>query len=279
MIKRTFLVTLFCFQAVGLAEEKSEEGYRLVWSDEFENVGRPDAAKWTFEEGFVRNRELQWYRPQNAFCENGMLIIEGRKERAPNPNHEKGSKNWKKSREFIEYTSACVTTRGLHSWQYGRFEIRARIPAGNGLWPAIWTLGIKGQWPNNGEVDILECYKGKILANACWGTEKPFIPKWDGSSKPLTAFKDPKWLEKFHIWRMDWDEKEIKLYVDDILLNTVDLTKTLNAKGDPKNPFQQPHYLLLNLAIGGNAAGDPKGTSFPIRYEIDYVRIYQKSKR
>lgn len=253
------------------------EGYRLVWSDEFEKDGRPNPANWVFEEGFVRNRELQWYQPQNAFCEGGVLIIEGRKERAPNPNYEKGSKDWKKAREYIDYTSACVTTQGRHSWQFGRFEIKARIKSSAGLWPAIWTLGVEGEWPNNGEVDILECYKGQIIANACWGTDKPYTPKWDGSSRPLASFKDPQWEEKFHIWRMDWDEKEIKLYVDNILLNTIDLTKTLNPKGKPKNPFLQPHFLLLNLAIGGDAAGDPKGTKFPSRYEVDYVRIYQKT--
>lgn len=279
-IKPIVCLVLVCLPALLPAQGTPDAPYRLVWADEFEKAGRPDPANWVFEEGFVRNQELQWYQQPNAFCENGLLIIEGRKERRPNPTYVKGSKDWKKGRETIEYTSACVTTQGKHSWKFGRFEIRAKIKSSAGLWPAIWTLGVEGQWPNNGEVDIMECYKGQILANACWGTAKDWTAKWDDSKKPISSFNDPKWDEKFHIWRMDWDEKEIKLYVDDLLLNTVDLTKTLNVKkGVPKNPFHQPHYLLLNLAIGGHAAGDPKGTVFPTRYEIDYVRVYQKSRK
>jgi beta-glucanase (GH16 family) len=94
----------------------------------------------------------------------------------------------------------------------------------------------------------------------------------------VKSFNDPKWDEKFHIWRMDWDEKAIKLYLDNELLNTIDLTKTLNPKGQKiRNPFHQKHYLLLNLAIGGNAGGDPSKTEFPSKYEIDYVRVYQQN--
>jgi len=277
-MKRLACLILLCIHPLCFAQEKAPDGYRLVWADEFEKAGRPNPANWVFEEGYKRNQELQWYQQPNAFCEKGMLIIEGRKESRPNPTYVKDSKDWRTSRKTIEYTSACVTTQGKHSWKFGRFEVKARIKSAAGLWPAIWTLGIEGRWPNNGEVDILECYKGQILANACWGTGKDWTAKWDSSKKPLASFNDPQWQDKFHVWHMDWDEKEIKLYVDGILLNTIDLTKTLNAKNDaPKNPFHQPHYLLLNLAIGGQAAGDPTGTSFPTRYEIDYARVYQKA--
>ena len=267
-------LTLACICQAELTQHK---GYKLVWADEFNEDGAPNPKNWVFEEGFQRNREFQWYQKENAVCKDGLLVIEGKKVSLPNPNFSEDHKDWKKSRKTIEYTSACLTTKGTHAWQFGRFEIRAKIPASNGLWPAIWTLGVEGQWPSNGEVDILECYKGKILANVCWATKKPFSPKWDGSQTPLTSFKDPQWLDKFHIWRMDWDEETIHLYVDDKLLNTIDLTKTINGNDlGPKNPFQQPHYLLLNLAIGGDAAGSPEGTQFPVRYEIDYARVYQK---
>jgi len=278
-MKTIVCLALLGLYSLSLARANPDGQYRLVWADEFEKPGRPNPANWVFEEGYQRNQELQWYQEENAFCKNGLLIIEGRKERRPNPTYVKGSKDWRTSREFIEYTSSCLRTIGLHSWKFGRFEIKAKIKSSAGLWPAIWTLGIEGEWPNNGEVDILECYKGQILANACWGTHKDYSAKWDSSQKPITSFNDPKWDEKFHVWRMDWDEKEIKLFVDDLLLNTIDLTKTLNAKKDvPKNPFHQPHYLLLNLAIGGQAAGDPTGTVFPTRYEIDYARVYQKMR-
>lgn len=260
------------------SEPAAKSKYRLVWSDEFKADGKPDPKKWTYERGFVRNRELQWYQAENAFCKDGRLIIEGRRERKPNPGYRKGSGNWKQSRKFIEYTSACLITRGLASWKYGRFEIKARIKTQNGLWPAIWFLGLEGRWPSNGEIDLMEFYGGNILANACWGSQNRWKPKWDDSRKPVKSFGDPKWDQKFHVWRMDWDENSIKLYVDDILLNTIDVTRTINPNTDrgPKNPFRQPHYMLINLAIGGKAGGDPSRTEFPTRYEIEYVRVYQK---
>ncbi len=254
----------------------SYSGYKLVWADEFNKDGRPESEKWTYEQGFVRNRELQWYQPDNARCENGLLIIEGRRERKKNPRYKPNSNNWRENRQYAEYTSASVTTRGLHDWMYGRFEMRGRIDTRAGLWPAFWTLGIKGQWPSNGEIDIMEYYRGMLLANAAWGTEKRWVPKWDDLRKPITDFNDPNWSEKFHIWRMDWDVNSIKLYVDEILLNTIDLKTTVNEDKERKNPFRQPHYIILNLAIGGSSGGDPSSTKFPARFELDYVRIYKK---
>ncbi|CAN5725032.1 hypothetical protein BH11ARM2_BH11ARM2_22720 [soil metagenome] len=244
---------------------------RLVWADEFRKPGRPDPANWTYERGFERNQELQWYQPENARVEGGKLVIEGRRERVRNPNYEAGSPDWRKNREFAEYTSACVKTMGLHSWQYGRFEVKARISARPGLWPAIWTLGVEHPWPQCGEVDILEHYDRSILANTVYG---PGGGTWDSAKIPYEqiAGKDKDWDRKFHTWRMDWDASSIKLSLDGRLLNETDVTKTLNPDG--VNPFHQPHYLLLNLAIGSNG-GDPSATEFPTRYEIDYVRVYQ----
>ncbi|GAB3174326.1 glycoside hydrolase family 16 protein [Telluribacter humicola] len=250
--------------------------WTLVWADEFNTDGRPDPKNWKFEQGFVRNQELQWYQPENAYCRNGMLIIEGKREQKPNPNYKPNSTNWKESRPTIDYTAASLQTRGLHEWQYGRFEMRGRIDARPGLWPAFWTLGVQGEWPSNGEIDIMEYYRGMLLANFAWGTDQRYKAKWDDLKKPLTEFNDPEWSKKFHVWRMDWDEKSIKLYVDDQLLNEVDLEETYNGDQERKNPFRQPHYLLLNLAIGGMNGGDPSATQFPSRYEVDYVRVYQK---
>ena len=93
---------------------------------------------------------------------------------------------------------------------------------------------------------------------------------------PIGNFQDPEWSSKFHLWRMDWDETTIRLFVDDKLLNTIDVTKTFNANGDRKNPFHQPHFLMLNLAIGGHSGGDTSHTEFPARFEVDYVRVYQR---
>jgi beta-glucanase (GH16 family) len=258
---------------------KKIQGMTLVWNDEFNNQGKPDSANWIYENGFVRNQELQWYQPDNAYCANGLLTIEGRKEKVKNPNFIMGSTNWETSREYADYSSASIQTRGLSHWLFGRFEIRARIDTACGAWPAIWTLGISKEWPANGEIDIMEFYRFKgvptVLANFAWGTGQRWVAKWDDLKKPLSDFTaiDPDWTKKFHIWRMDRNKDSINLFLDDQLMNSTFLNQTINPDGF--NPFLQPHYLLLNLAIGGNG-GAPSKSRFPIRYEIDYVRVYQK---
>jgi beta-glucanase (GH16 family) len=138
----------------------SPEDWDLVWADEFEEDGRPDPRDWNCDTGFLRNQELQWYQPDNARCENGLLIIEGRRERRRNPNYDPASDDWRKNREYADYTSASMMTSGKQSWQYGRFEMRGRIDTGAGLWPAFWTLGVAGGWPDGGEIDIMEYYRG-----------------------------------------------------------------------------------------------------------------------
>jgi len=282
------LVLLTCVAAYGsqaMKEESAGEvgvkaraypGFELVWADEFNKDGVPDPCNWTYERGFVRNEELQWYQPENARCSGGFLIIEALRQSQENPNYDPDSRSWRQNRKDCEYTSASLTTRGLHSWQYGRFEMRGRIDTRSGMWPAFWTLGVKGGWPAGGEIDIMEYYRGMLLANAAWASGKRWSPIWDDSRKRITEFNDPNWSAKFHVWRMDWDENRIDLYVDGMLLNSIDLTKTFNKDRDAKNPFRQPHYIILNLAIGGTNGGDPSETKFPAKFEVDYVRIYRK---
>jgi beta-glucanase (GH16 family) len=214
------------------ATNKSPEDYKLVWADEFNNDGPLDEKDWAYERGFVRNQELQWYQPENAVCKDGFLVIEATKERKPNPRYvapaattagtdESGAAGgqsrpgrtgrgrgagWQ-NREMIEYTSASVNTRGKHSWLYGRFEIRAKIDVRAGSWPAFWTLGLRGGWPANGEIDIMEYYRQMVLANVAWagGTPPAGRATWNTKRLPLSSFpKD--WAENFHTWRMDWDE-------------------------------------------------------------------------
>jgi len=259
------------------SKPKPIKGMKLIWNDEFNTNGKPDPNYWRYEKGFVRNQELQWYQPDNATCKDGVLLIEGRKESIKNPNYVADSKDWRTNREYAEYTSSSIQTRGLKQWKFGRVEVRARIDTTMGSWPAIWTLGINKPWPSNGEIDIMEFYRVKgvatILANVAWGTDKQYVAKWDEAKIPLAKFlaKDKDWPKKFHIWRMDWDKDAIKLYLDDELLNTTPLSETINADGS--NPFVEEQYLLLNLALGGNGG---KPTSDLIKYEVDYVRIYQK---
>lgn len=266
------LVLAFLLVTAAIAQQPG--GWKLVWSDEFDKDGPPNPADWTDETGFVRNQEAQWYQPGNAWCEKGLLIIEARRERLRNPNFMEGSTNWKTNREFAEYTSASLTTKGLHSWLYGRFEMRARIDTRAGIWPAFWTVGVEGRWPANGEIDIMEYYRGMLLANLIWaGGEhtRSFTKR-----KPLTTFDDPEWSHKFHVWRMDWDPDRIVITVDGLVLNDADLHQTLNP--DASNPYRHAHQIILNLAIGGQSGGDPAATTFPSRFEVDYVRVYSKSE-
>ena len=202
-----------------------------------------------------------------------MLVIEGRKERVQNPNYSSGSSDWKTSRQYAEYTSSSLNTSGLQSWQYGRFEMRARIPTSAGMWPAWWTLGVSGEWPSNGEIDIMEFYNGKVLANVACGTSTRWQAKWDSATKQLSSLGSG-WSSEFHVWRMDWDDQNIVLLLDDQQINTTALSSMLNPNGD--SPFKQKAYMLVNLAIGGNNGGDPSKTTFPQRYEVDYIRVFQK---
>ncbi|SHN29512.1 Glycosyl hydrolases family 16 [Cyclobacterium lianum] len=253
-------------------------GYKLVWADEFSQEGVPDHRFWSFEHGFQRNRELQWYQTENARVAEGYLIIEGRRERVRNPAFAKGSKDWKESRSHATYTSSSINTNGKFSFQYGMMEVRAKIDTAKGLWPAIWTLGIAGAWPANGEIDVMEYYlsdgQPTILANTAWAHAEKRA-SWDEAKLPFADLlaKDPKWSEKFHIWKLDWTESYIRIYLDELLLNEVDLQQTVNPDGT--NPFHQPHYILLNLAIGSNG-GDPTDSTFPSHYVVDYVRVYQR---
>lgn len=264
-----------------MAQDRSPsppEGYELVWQDEFNEDGPPNSQFWSFEKGFVRNEELQFYQEDNAVIRDGKLIITGRRETVKNPKYEEGYPDWRVNREYAAYTSASLKTSGKKLFRYGIFEVRAKIDTALGMWPAIWTLGESKGWPANGEIDMMEYYrvdgKGTILANAAWASPDKRAA-WDETKISIDHFieKDPQWPEKFHVWKMDWTEDYIRLYLDGEILNEVDLSKTINPDGF--NPFHQPHYILVNLAIGSNG-GDPSSTPFPKTYEVDYVRVYQK---
>ena len=249
-------------------------GYVLVWSDEFDVDGAPNPKNWNFETGFVRNQELQWYQAKNASVAGGLLVIEARREQVANPNYSTTGADWKTQRQYAQYTSASMTTSGLQTFLYGRFEMRARINTDKGMWPAFWTVGASGEWPSGGEIDIMEYYNGNILANVAWGTSTRWVAAWDSSAKAVTSFGDAQWSSKFHVWRMDWDAQNIVLSVDDLQLNTTSLATAVNADGT--SPFKKNQYIIVNLAIGGQNGGDPSATTFPDRYEIDYVRVFKK---
>lgn len=271
--KSYLLIPVLVFCCSSSTAQKNEK-YKLVWFDEFNKRGRPDSAKWNYERGFVRNEELQWYQPGNAYCKKGKLIIEARRETRPNPDYVSDSKDWRKNRKEINYTSACLITRGKKDWMYGRFVMRARIDISAGMWPAWWTLGVSKPWPANGEIDIMEYYRKKLLANiAC--LNKNGRAEWHSTKLSVDSLGSS-WSSGFHIWKMDWTKDFIALYVDDQLLNKVAVDSLYNKDGSGFNPFRQPHFMLLNLAVGGQNGGDSYNTSFPRKFEIDYVRVYQK---
>jgi beta-glucanase (GH16 family) len=256
----------------GTAAIIAPAGYQLVWHDEFEVDGPPNPADYHFESGFQRNEEAQWYQAANATVQDGLLVIEARKETVQNPNYS-GTGDWKTTRKTAEYTSSSLTTSGHLSFQYGHFEMRARVPTEEGMWPAWWTLGVSGEWPSNGEIDIMEFYQSKLLANVACGTAERWQAKWSSKAKALSSL-GANWASHFHLWTMDWDDKNIVLSVDNEQLNATALSSMLNADG--KSPFKQKAFMIVNLAIGGQNGGDPSKTSFPKRYEIDYLRVFQK---
>jgi beta-glucanase (GH16 family) len=264
-----FLVILF-FLSCKLPEHPKEEApqtqqvvTKLIWSDEFDKQGLPDALKWGYDVGGHGwgNQESQYYtsdRLENARVENGKLIIEARKEDF------KGNK----------YTSARLVTKGKSEWTYGRFEIKAKLPSGTGTWPAIWLLsGVDPLvWPDNGEIDIMEHVghnQGVIHSTVHCKKYNHVI----GTQKGATL-NVPDCSTDFHVYALDWNADSIRAFVDDKPYFSFANERT----GHDAWPFANKMYLILNIAVGGGWGGQ-KGiddTIFPQRMEVDYVRVYQK---
>lgn len=253
--------------------------WELVWQDEFDYSGQPDPRKWDYEEGYVRNEEQQYYmrrRLKNARVENGRLILEAHRESLPNPRHRSGSERWQERRRMIEYTAASLMTWKRFEFQYGRIEVRARLPRGRGVWPAIWTLGVNRAevgWPRCGEIDIMEFVghtPDTIHANVHWPHPQPTPQRRNASQSGRTALAAP-W-EQFHVYAIEWTPERIEFFVDDRKYHAFALDTA--GKG-PGNPFRQPHYLLLNFALGGTWGREVDDAALPQRFEIDYVRIHR----
>lgn len=251
-------------------------GWQLVWSDEFNYEGLPDPKKWTYEVGFVRNQEKQYYtqaRKENARVEHGVLTLEGRKENFPNAQYDPRAKgDWQKDRKNADYTSGSITTQGKASWTYGRIEVRAKLPRGKGVWPAFWTLGTdepKVGWPRCGEIDIMEFVghtPDKVHGTVHYAADGKHVSQGD----KLTVSK--LW-EDFHVYAVEWEADRIEFFFDDMRYFTF---KTAAADAGAANAFRQPHYLLLNLALGGSWGGRIDDSALPQPFVIDYVRVYQR---
>lgn len=231
-------------------------GYQLLWNEEFSYRGLPDPKKWTYEVGFVRNGEKQYYtkdRLENAMVTNGDLTITAR--------HDGFEKH--------EVTSASITTQGKFDFTYGYIEVRAKIPTGKGTWPAIWTLGSnigKVGWPLCGEIDIME--------NVGFDPAKVHFNVHCKDANKGTHIDVPKAWDDFHTYGLEWTKNKLTWYFDGKLVLEYD-----KDSDDPgKWPFNAPQYLILNLAIGGNWGGQQgvDESIYPSRYVVDYVRVYQK---
>ncbi len=277
------------------ADEPGAPKWKLTWSDEFDGK-ELDRTKWDFDIGngfytadktFISgwgNNELEYYtaEPKNVFLKDGMLHIQAVKEKYKD----------------CDYTSARLKTRkadgsSLFSQKYGKFEFRAKMPTGKGVWPAIWMLPQKeeyGGWAASGEIDILEA-KGheptKVLGTLHFGS------RWPANTHISKDYvlPDKGTIADFHVYTLEWEPGEIRWYVDDHLYSTQSFWWSSgkmdgNKGGKPTKeadlnpwpaPFDQPFYLVMNVAVGGNFPGKPdKTTMFPTEMVVDYVRVYEK---
>ena len=237
--------------------------YNLVWSDEFNYEGLPDSTKWSYDVGGNGwgNRELEYYThadTANAVVRNGFLYLTARKE-------QKGANG---------YTSARLVTKKKGDWLYGRIEVRAMLPAGRGLWPAIWMLPTDwkyGGWPASGEIDIME--NVGFMPDSIFGSihTKSFNHVIHTQKTKGLFISDL--YTAFHVYAIEWDAQQVRFYVDGNNYTTFQNT----GKGSAEWPFDQRFHLLLNIAVGGGWGGQ-KGVDdavFPRSMIIDYVRVYQ----
>ena len=244
------------------------DGWTLAWSDEFDVDGLPDPKKWGNDTFFNKpgwfNHEQQYYAPpraENAVVRDGRLLITARKE------SRSSAPDWGGQ----PYTSARLLTRGLAEWTYGFFEVRAKLPCGKGTWPAIWMLGSHGEWPANGELDIMEHvgrWQGRVLSTV-------HTPAGSGAHGVGAGVTMPDVCGAFHRYQMLWTERDITFGVDGV--NTLTYPRLdVGPAGAPRVwPFDAPQFLILNVAIGGDLGGPVDDAIFPVTMEVDYVRVWQ----
>ncbi len=246
----------------GYITSDSYLGYDLVWRDEF-NGSALNTADWTHETGAGGwgNQELQYYtdRPDNAYLEDGRLVIEAKKE----------------SYSGSPYTSARLITQNKQLFQYGRVDIRAILPEGQGIWPALWMLGanISGVgWPACGEIDIMELIghqPSTVHGTAHWGPQGQGYSNHIGGSYSLDG---EKYSERYHVFSIVWEKDNIKWYVDE---NEFFRLSRANVNGN--YPFNGEFFFIFNIAVGGQWPGYPdESTAFPQRMYVDYIRVFQE---
>nr|WP_010130639.1 glycoside hydrolase family 16 protein [Microbulbifer agarilyticus] len=268
-------------------------GYCLVWQDEFAGEGI-DSEKWSHEINCFGggNDEAQCYTdaPENSWVADDKLHIKAVRENAVGPSRVDDDPSYDRNDVSGSgtYTSARLRTKGLGDWKYGRFEIRAKLPFGQGSWPAFWMLPTDwtyGGWPLSGEIDILEAVNLKVGGEDQVHGTLHYGGSWPGNvhtgeSHRIGGNLNP--ADDFHTYAVEWEEGEIRWYVDGdhYATQTSDGWYTTAALDNPLAPFDQTFHLILNLAVGGNWPASVNDTgidegAFPQEFQIDYVRVYQ----
>ena len=272
ILSTIFFLIIFCFTA----NAQNKKGWKLIWQDEFNYTGLPDATKWGYEVGHIRNNEQQYYtraKKENVWVSNGVLIITGRKENYKNENYKNESTDWRYKDSIAQYTSASINTLGKAAWKYGRIEVKAKLPTGNGIWPAIWMMGANRSivgWPICGEIDIME-FIGNHPADIYSTIHFPDSIKTSRSSG--SKINDSTVSNRFHIYTLEWDKQKMDIWFDKIKIHSFVID---SAGSYAANTFRKPFYLLINLAMGANWPGPIDDNVLPQQYLIDYVRVYQK---
>lgn len=247
--------------AKGYTTPATYPNLKLAWADEFDGTSL-DEKFWNYELGNNNgwgNEELQNYKKENTSVKDGYLIIQAKNEPAGNQS----------------YTSSRLTTQNKYNFKYGRVDIRAALPKGQGLWPALWMLGKnipQVSWPKCGEIDIMEMIGGDASGrdNTVYGTLH-----WDNGGQYAQAGGNTKlasgiFNDEFHVFSIVWDAKKIVWYLDDKQFHVIDTTPAGLSE------FQEEYFLLVNLAVGGKWPGNPNGTAlFPQYFIVDYIRVFQ----
>ena len=275
LISRLFLLLILIAGTSSNAQKR--EKWKLVWKEEFNYSGLPNAKKWSYEVGHIRNNEKQYYtnaRKENAWVSNGVLAITGKKESFPNEFFKKGSGDWKTQDSTAQYTSASINTLGKVGWKYGRIEIKAKLPHGRGIWPAIWMMGtnrLEVGWPKCGEIDIMEFVGNQ--PKDIYGTMHFPDPNAEGNKSNGNKITSENLKNDFHLYAIEWNEKTIDVYFDNNKYHSF----SIDSAGVGEDiPFRKPFYLLLNLAMGANWPGPIDDSILPQQFLVDYVRVYEK---
>jgi beta-glucanase (GH16 family) len=248
----------------GYITPNSYAGMTLVWSDEFSGANI-NLDNWTHEIGNGNNgwgnNELEYYTSssENSYLSNGKLIIEAKEQNVSGYN----------------YTSARMISAGKREFTYGRVDVRAKLPEGQGIWPAVWMLGadiFTQGWPACGEIDIMELVghqSSEVHGTAHWGNQGS-PSTYQGNGYTLAGGK--KFSDEFHVFTIIWENNSIKWFVDDVQFFSITDANVTNTS----YPFNDNFFFIMNVAVGGNWPGSPNAsTVFPQRMHVDYVRIFQ----